>query len=160
MRGFLRFIGIVELIGYFTGIIIWLIKVPFSGWSILYFFVYLIFAPAFACLCFAVANLIDKTENLENRIRNLEKKNGVVINENVKIIDDEGYLILENATHGTGYSVVELLTEAQDKEGRKIRKGSTGLLVQSNLNEGEIEFQIVNSKNIVIKLDKSKFVKK
>ena len=161
MRGFLRFIGIIEIIGYILGIILWFIYLPFSGWNILYFFIYLIFAPAFACVCFTCANLIDKNEALEKRVRNLEKINGVVINtENVKTTDEEGYLIIQNANELTGYSVAELLDDYQDDKGHKFKKGSTGLLINSGLNEGEIEFQTITGKNIVVKIEKTKFERK
>lgn len=73
MRGFLRFVGVIELIGYFCGIIAWFFVLPFAGWNILYFIIYLVFGPALACLFFSVASLIDDKEQLKTKVEKLEK---------------------------------------------------------------------------------------
>lgn len=74
MKGFLRFIGIVEIILYAIGIIGWIMRVAFEGWLIFYFVIYLVFGPALGVLFLTVASLIEDKEALEEKVSRLEKQ--------------------------------------------------------------------------------------
>ena len=74
MKSFLRFIGVIELIAYFAGVVIWVLNMPFVGILIFYFVIYLIMGPTFAVILFAIAALLDSAEYQEEQLRKINKK--------------------------------------------------------------------------------------
>ena len=76
MKGFLKFIGVVEIVAYFVGIIAFPIAIAMSdpatkGVSIVYFILYIIFAPTIGILCLCVSSLLESREIDEEIINRL-----------------------------------------------------------------------------------------
>ena len=74
MKGFLRFVGVVELLVYVGGIIALIINIPFTGINIFYFVLYIILGPTFAVILFSIAQILENTEDTLDRIDEIEEQ--------------------------------------------------------------------------------------
>lgn len=144
MRGFLRFVGVIELIGYVFGAILIPISIGLSGITILYYVLYLVFAPTIGCLCFSVASLLDDVDALTRHIKKLEKKLNVVLDpkdsiENIK----EGYDIF-------------LTCDYSDLNGHVFKKGTLGktIYVDGNTIRADLNY---DGSFISVTLDNNQF---
>ena len=79
MSAYLRFVGVVECIGYAICIVI----LPISGLvSIPSYILFIIFGLALAILCFSVAGLLERNEGLEDTVSKLKNSIDEIIEEN------------------------------------------------------------------------------
>ena len=67
-------VGVASLIGYIVGLVLWLSMMPFEGLNILYFILFVLAGPALGLSCMYVSVLLDTTEQLEERVKRLEKE--------------------------------------------------------------------------------------
>lgn len=123
MKSFLRFVGIIEFIFYIVGAFIFAFTVVLHGIFIFYFCIYLIFAPTFAVILFAIARILENGEVNESKINKLNKKIDLLLSHfgkdnpsintaNAKIDSDE----VEN-----NQIVFKALTEMTSEEKKKYK---------------------------------------
>ena len=74
MKGFLRFVGVIEILAYLVGIVMLIINIQFTGINIFYFVMYIILGPTFAVILFSIAQILENTEGTLEKLEKIEKQ--------------------------------------------------------------------------------------
>ena len=74
MKGFLRFVGVIEILAYIGGIIALILNIQLTGISIFYFVLYIILGPTFAVILFSIAQILENTEGTLEKLEKIEKQ--------------------------------------------------------------------------------------
>lgn len=131
MKGFLRFVGVVELLAYFVGIILLAINLNSQFVTIFYFALYIIFAPTIGILCLCVASLLESREYLEERIQEVEKKLGI------KVIPKD----ISKDANNDDLDYVIAKKDIVDGAGRQIKEGTKGILLSKEGRTARVRFE-------------------
>ncbi len=131
MKGFLRFVGVVELLAYFVGIILLGINLNSQAVTIFYFVLYIIFAPTIGILCLCVASLLETRQYQEARIAVLESKLGI------KTIPMD----VSNAESDDNLHFVVAKRDLLDGSGHNIKEGTKGILLSKEGRTARVKFE-------------------
>lgn len=74
MKGFLRFVGVIEILAYIGGIVALILNIQLTGISIFYFVLYIILGPTFAVILFSIAQILENTEGTIEKLEKIEKQ--------------------------------------------------------------------------------------
>ena len=131
MKGFLRFVGIIELLAYFVGIILLAMNLNSHAATIFYFVLYIIFAPTIGILCLCVASLLETKEYQESRIAVLESKLGI------KTIPID----ISKTEENDDYHYVTAKKDLLDSCGHHIKEGTKGILLSKEGKTARVRFE-------------------
>ena len=131
MKEFLRFVGIVELLVYFVGIILLAMNLNLQAVTIFYFVLYIIFAPTISILCLCVASLLETKQYQEARIAVLESKLGI------KIIPMDA----SNVESNDNLHFVVAKRGLLDSSGHHIKEGTKGILLSKEGRTARVRFE-------------------
>ena len=74
MKGFLRFVGVIEILAYIGGIVALILNIQLTGITIFYFVLYIILGPTFAVILFSIAQILENTEGTLEKLEKIEKQ--------------------------------------------------------------------------------------
>ena len=153
MKTFLRFIGILELIGYVVGLILLTINITLVGIYIFYYISYIIFAPVFGVICLSIAEILDRTENIEHKVTFLTQKL-LKKNDSDEQEKDNSTPAFESGQPALDFKTVTVIEDTEDIYGHKIKKNTVATLLSVDKARVRVLSQDENGKSVIVYLKK------